>query len=438
MMSSTYEQRRLPLGFTFRIVEAVKRIKINPMPRMAGLPWGLSAAVGIIITVLSLNPHISIPSHMATPAGSPLPVQSKVLKIGEISVDILKTAQISVIASKQGDGDGGEPQQHPQKAFHLAPAVQGNTWRKRADMPTARRSLSTSAVNGKIYAIGGYGPNRLSTVEEYDPVTDKWTKKADMPTARQGLSTSVLDGRIYAIGGWTGKRSSSVEEYDPATDKWTKKADMQIAREGLSTSTVNGKIYAIGGIGGGWFTSSVEEYDPATDTWTEKAGMPTARGSFSTSVVDGRIYAIGGWKSPKHLATVEEYDPVTDTWTRKANMPTARGYLSTSVVKGKIYAIGGVTGPPPGDKQPFPVGWMASSTVERYDPATDTWTKEANMPTARGFLSTSAVKGKIYAIGGNLHRPDVQVSTVEEYDTGLAVEPKGKLATAWGKLKVGH
>jgi RNA polymerase sigma-70 factor (ECF subfamily) len=47
MMGTAFEGQRLPEGFTFRIVEAVKRIKINPMPRLAGLPWGLSAAVGV-------------------------------------------------------------------------------------------------------------------------------------------------------------------------------------------------------------------------------------------------------------------------------------------------------------------------------------------------------------------------------------------------------
>jgi RNA polymerase sigma factor (sigma-70 family) len=38
MMDTAYEGQRLQASFTFRIVEAVKRIKINPMPRMTGLP----------------------------------------------------------------------------------------------------------------------------------------------------------------------------------------------------------------------------------------------------------------------------------------------------------------------------------------------------------------------------------------------------------------
>jgi N-acetylneuraminic acid mutarotase len=82
-----------------------------------------------------------------------------------------------------------------------------DTWTTKGDMPTARFSLSTSMVNGKIYAIGGDlrgrgAPLSTSTVEEYDPATDTWTARADMPTARWGLSASVVNGKIYAIGGY--------------------------------------------------------------------------------------------------------------------------------------------------------------------------------------------------------------------------------------------
>jgi N-acetylneuraminic acid mutarotase len=191
-----------------------------------------------------------------------------------------------------------------------------DTWRKRADMPTPRWGLSTSVVNGKIYAIGGTdvwigtATQGLQTVEEYDPVTDTWRKRADMPTARYWFSASVVDGKIYAIGGWDGTMPhSTVEEYDPVTDTWTRKANMPTPRWALSTSMVNGKIYAIGG---GEPLSIVEEYDPATDTWTRKADMPTPRFWFTTSAVNGKIYAIGGKQSrapeAPSLSIVEEYD----------------------------------------------------------------------------------------------------------------------------------
>jgi N-acetylneuraminic acid mutarotase len=329
-----------------------------------------------------------------------------------------------------------------------------DTWIAKTDMPTARFNLSTSVVNGKSYAIGGairggIPPLTTSTVEEYDPATDTWATKTDMPTARSGLSTSVVNGKIYAIGGCLVKPGdgaiSTVEEYDPVTDTWTTKADMPTARWGFSTGVVDGKIYAIGGAlagvsGANSGLSTVEEYDPATDTWTTKAHMPTARFGLAAGVVDGRIYAFGGARNchVPAFSTVEEYDPATDTWTAKADIPTARLYFSASAVGGRIYAFGGAG----------QATWAPIRNVEEYNPATDTWEPKAHISTARINLSTSAMDGRIYAIGGSVATfPFAPVATVEEYDTGfvppitnidssiISVVATGKLTTTWGKIR---
>ena len=207
-------------------------------------------------------------------------------------------------------------------------------------------------------------------------------------------------------------------------------------------SVVNGKIYVIGGftVAGSQFppASTVEAYDPATDTWTQKADMPNPRVALANNApaVNGKIYVIGGWagfvrRVNNGLSTVEVYDPATDTWTQKADMSTARGALAISEVGGKIYAIGGS------------FGWIlqALPTVEEYDPATDTWTQKADMPTARSSHPAIAVDGIIYAIGGSPISAAQALATVEAYDTGfrpppsVSVQPRGKLATVWGHLK---
>jgi hypothetical protein len=73
-------------------------------------------------------------------------------------------------------------------------------------------------------------------------------------------------------------------------------------------------------------------------------------------------------------------------------------------MNGKIYAIGG-----------FRANYVALSSVEQYDPETDTWTMAVDMPTARWGLSTCAVNSKVYAIGGRTAQGG-PFSTVEEYD----------------------
>ena len=297
------------------------------------------------------------------------------------------------------------------------------TWTGKADMPTARLGLTTSTVDGRIYAIGGGATidgTAFRIVEEYDPATDSWTRKADMPTQRYFHSASVVNGKVYVIGGAVATKvtTRTVEEYDPATDTWTTKADMPTARCFFSASVVNDRIYAIGGqiFPGNFSVSAVEEYDPATDTWTTKADMPADRSMLSTSAVEGKIYAVGGvqgWIGNAGVSIVEEYDPVSDVWTRRADMSTPRKGLSTLVMAERIVAVGGA---------PYGNG-PGLSTVEAYDPKTNTWLDKPNMPTARWFLSASSVNGRIYAIGGSLqdtHDAGSTVRIVVEYDTGLS------------------
>jgi uncharacterized repeat protein (TIGR02543 family) len=47
-----------------------------------------------------------------------------------------------------------------------------NSWTTKTSMPTARAELGVAMVNDKIYAIGGISGSTLSTVEEYNPLTD--------------------------------------------------------------------------------------------------------------------------------------------------------------------------------------------------------------------------------------------------------------------------
>jgi RNA polymerase sigma factor (sigma-70 family) len=427
MMDTAFEGHRLPMGFTFRIVEVVRRIKINPMPRMTTLPWGLSVAAGIIITVMSLNPHMSITENIAIPTASPLPVDAKAHKAGEIHVDILKAPQIVSISSKIGKGKGGNPKNDD--AFFMAPQVEGGEWKLKAEIPTPRWGLSTCSVNGKIYTIGGSPDNNtaVATVEEYDPVSNKWTQKADVPTGRWYLCTSVANGKIYAIGGRSsGGALATIEEYDPILDKWEKKRDMPTARWLPSACSVNGKVYVIGGCDGDVFHPAVEEYDPVIDKWTKKADIPTPRGAFGASAVNGKIYAIGGTNDKMVFSTVEEYDPVLDKWTKKSDMPTAR-ITYTCVANNKIYAVGGAN-----------INLVAFSTLEEYDPANDTWTKKPDLLTPRFLTSPGSANGKIYAIGGAKFWPSA-LSTVEEYTPEdwqpEAVSPQGKVPTKWGEVK---
>ena len=252
-----------------------------------------------------------------------------------------------------------------------------------------------------------------------------WTKVADMPTPRATHAAAVVNGKIYVIGGRTTDRYlSTVEEYDPATDTWARKADMPEPRNGPATGVVNGRVYVIGGWIGeartGKAISIVEEYNPTTDTWSRKADMIVGI-SFekAVGVVNNRIYVIGGWSDDRAstrypnagpVSIVQEYEPATDTWTRKADMRYARSGASAVAVNNKIYVIGG-----------WVSGLGTIPIAEEYDPTADTWTRKSDMPTPRWNTAPSVVNGKIYTIGGfSGDSSSAQaLPTVEVYDPAM-------------------
>jgi N-acetylneuraminic acid mutarotase len=174
---------------------------------------------------------------------------------------------------------GGGDQSDPLPVEVYDPAT--DTWTRKADMPTARWALAAEVVDGKIYVFGGARQwvtaidfKATPIVEVYDPATDTWTRASDMPRARFGHSATAVDGKIYIIGGWDAAVHTApsegfltVDVYDPATDTWTTATDLPAGGGQHAASVVDGKIYTIGGwMGpGGRVFPTVQEFTPAPE-----------------------------------------------------------------------------------------------------------------------------------------------------------------------------
>jgi N-acetylneuraminic acid mutarotase len=155
----------------------------------------------------------------------------------------------------------------------------------------------------------------LNTLESYDPVANSWTTLTGMPTARTGLAAAAVNGQLYAIGGFRGGTNvATVEVYDPGTGVWQTRSPMPTPRTALEAVTINGLIYVVGGYSNAPL-GTVEVYNPATDTWTTLGSMPTARAFFGLAAFDGRLWAVGGQGGAgTKLATVESFRPPEHTW----------------------------------------------------------------------------------------------------------------------------
>jgi hypothetical protein len=74
--------------------------------------------------------------------------------------------------------------------------------------------------------------------------------------------------------------------------------------------------------------------------------MPSKRSGIGATSLDGFIYVLGGEQNQGTFDNNERYDPKTDTWTRELPMPTPRHGLGLVSIDDKIFAVGG--GPYPG------------------------------------------------------------------------------------------
>lgn len=213
-------------------------------------------------------------------------------------------------------------------------------------MPSARVNFAAVAVDGLVYALGGNSHQSLP-VEVYDPRSDTWTRRSSYYSTEH-FAAAAVDGIIYCFGGLAGTYISAVYAYNTKNDSWVEKASMPIGRAGLAAVALDGIIYVVGGCGCR-SPCPVYAYDPQANSWTVLAVMPYSSIDISAAEIDGIIYVIGGRRQMRESDTcvttgaVQAYNPKTNSWVVKANMPTRRTELTSTAVDGVIYSIGGST-----------------------------------------------------------------------------------------------
>ena len=279
-----------------------------------------------------------------------------------------------------------------------ASAQDGGSWQTLAPMPTARQELATAALNGKIYAIGGYDSSGTPTniVEVYDPTTNTWTSANPIPRALHHNSAAVAAGKLYSFGG----PSTQVFVYDELNDSWSEVASMLFFQTlSPAVGVFNDKIYVAGGsstgIGGAGNSKQnlVEVYDPVANTWTALEPMRVGRNHCGGAFIDGKFYVVGGRRVIRALDANEVYDPQTNTWAPQAPLPTARGGIGVAAVNGELFVFGGETLFPNG-------GGEVHGEVEVFNPANNTWESLSPMPDPRHGIWASVIGNQIFLPGG--------------------------------------
>jgi N-acetylneuraminic acid mutarotase len=314
-------------------------------------------------------------------------------------------------------------------------AVTSNIWLTKADMPGPERfdltaaTVTNAAGQSIVYAIGGRTSRDsgavLSKVMAYNVATNTWATRALLPAPLWGMNqAAVLNGKIYVTGGCAEVTDgvtcgfeparSSLYVYDPGTNTWTPKRDMptvtvsgieQFAGMSGVSGFIAGQLYVLTGCFYEFYPGFPDcspdlffRYNPVTDRWTV---LPRPAGTFveAGGVIEGKFYAVG------FDGSFKVYDPATNRWTTKAALPDRYVRIAASAVMLRhLYMIGGERSTGTGETM------LRRNLV--YDPAADTWTTKAPLPTARVGVAATKVflngQPRIEVVGGRLPGNNLQ------------------------------
>ncbi|HLK02321.1 MAG TPA: galactose oxidase-like domain-containing protein, partial [Streptosporangiaceae bacterium] len=287
----------------------------------------------------------------------------------------------------------------------LAAAAQGSP-----TVPGAPTGVSATGGNASASVTwtapaNGGSPITSYTVTPYqNGVAQQATTVTGNPPATSTTVTGLTNGTSYtftvsatnSIGtGPASAPSNSVTPNPVIQGKWGPLQTWPIVAV-HSVLLNNGKLMQWDG----WDTPEpTEVYDPAAQTFTTVNAPSSNFCAGNVQLPDGRVMTVGGWGATttgnQGIVDTDIFNPATQTWTRVANMNVPRWYPDVvELSDGRYVAISG--------NSTNSGTW--ADTPEVYDPTANKWTLLSNVNTSQVHeeeypFSYLAPNSKVFTIG---------------------------------------
>jgi uncharacterized repeat protein (TIGR01451 family) len=273
-----------------------------------------------------------------------------------------------------------------------------------------------------VYAIGGMlgWQDAVTATERYDACSKSWTTMASLPQPRGYVQAAELNGKLYVVGGVDRVISDTYQVhnetwvYDPIGDTWSQAANFPQALGGVALAVVNSRLYAFGGFDsrgpGGGDVANTYVYNPDNNTWLTRTAMISGTRSLAGAArLNDKVYVVGGTTASGSLGStsVNVFNPATNSWSVAAPMDTAVHSPGVAVLPdaGWLYVIGGG------------IEWYPQVGGQVYDPATNTWSymSDAYSDYHRVGSGVTYVAGRLLLAGGISKVYDLNTNKVEAY-----------------------
>uniref|UniRef100_A0A3P9I0W4 Kelch-like family member 22 n=2 Tax=Oryzias latipes TaxID=8090 RepID=A0A3P9I0W4_ORYLA len=273
-----------------------------------------------------------------------------------------------------------------------------------------------------FYCILGFGGMFSSTsltekknlFQVFHPSWGEWRTLPSAQSPRMSnQGVAVLNNFVYLIGGDKNTNGFRAENccwrYDPRHNSWASIQPLQQQHADHCVCVVGGHIYAIGGRDYSCELDSVERYDPSTNMWQFVSSLKREVYAHAGAVVDGKIYITCGRRGMAYLRETYCFDPAANHWAVCAEGPVERAWHGMAAVNGRIYVIGGSN---------HERGYRRDvNKVACFDPAANSWTLVAPLPSGHGEPGIAVLDCRIYVLGGRSHDKGRRMKYVHVYNT---------------------
>jgi len=190
---------------------------------------------------------------------------------------------------------------------------------------------------------------------------------------RYTFATAVSGSKLFVAGGvipYPYSWSKALDVLDVSNNQ-LQSLELSQARESVSTAVVGSKVVFAGGGGNASVWANVEVYDTNTNTLSVGVPLSEARAVSTAAVVGGKAIFAGGTKrigsNFEASSRVDIYDAATDTWSQ-AELSAARS--PTSVVFGTRAFFFGT-----GNSSQLDGLQLTYTNIDIFDSSTNTWSR---------------------------------------------------------------
>ena len=280
LMNTHFAQQKLQPAFTFNIIEAVKRTRIQPNPQTPAIPVGFAALGILALTLLCLTVRFDQFPAIGNMVGAPVPSETEVTEVGEIPVDAVVLAETAIVSS----GDGKKDLARNPQPTDIVLAANAETEVETAIKPTTR--LGKGRVHRIAYSPDGKLIAMMGALGIWLYDAETLTEVGMIPKGANAIAFSP-DGGTLASGSW----SDTVHLWEVSTQKRVGRL-MSPRQRSVTTLafTPDGNTLAVG-----YGKGDIVLWDMSTQQQTALLNTPSSVLWTLAFSPDGKLLASGGY-----------------------------------------------------------------------------------------------------------------------------------------------